>query len=222
MQRLVLFDLDDTLINRREAFNIWANEFAAAHGLDDKWTTWLVMVDAHHVGPMDTFFATVRDQFELAEPVERLWQQYRRRMPDLAVCPAESLDALKQLRLAGWRIGIVTNGMTDNQLGKIRNTGLADLVDGWCISGEAGIRKPDRKIFQLIAQRCGMPANHGGWMVGDSLPLDIDGARNAGLSTIWVQPRLVSYAVDPDHFINQPPDFTVSSVPDAATILLNT
>jgi HAD superfamily hydrolase (TIGR01549 family) len=221
MQRLVLFDLDDTLINRRDAFNLWANEFATAHALDEKWTTWLVIADAHHAGPMDTFFATVRDQFQLAEPVERLWQQYRRRMPELAVCPAETLEALKQLNRAGWRIGIVTNGMTDNQLGKIRNTGLADLVDGWCISGEAGMRKPDRKIFQLTAQRCGMPANHGGWMVGDSLALDIDGARHAGLSTIWVQPRLVTFAADPEHFISQPPDFTVSSVLDAATILLD-
>ena len=87
MQRLVLFDLDDTLIDRRGAFTIWADEFAATHGLDDKWTTWLVMADAHHGGPMDTFFATVRDQFELAEPVERLWQQYRRRMPELGRLP---------------------------------------------------------------------------------------------------------------------------------------
>jgi hypothetical protein len=46
--------------------------------------------------------------------------------------------------------------MTDNQLGKIRNTGLAELVDGWCISDEVGVRKPDPKIFQLTAQRCGM------------------------------------------------------------------
>jgi FMN phosphatase YigB (HAD superfamily) len=75
---------------------------------------------------MDAFFATVRDQFALAEPVEQLWQQYRRHMPELATCRAESVDALTRLRLAGWRIGIVTNGMTDNQLGKIRNTGLAD------------------------------------------------------------------------------------------------
>jgi HAD superfamily hydrolase (TIGR01549 family) len=222
VQRLALFDLDDTLINRREAFNIWANEFAAAHGLDERWTTWLVMVDVHHVGPMDAFFATVRYQFALAEPVEQLWQQYRRRMPELATCQEESVDALTRLRLAGWRIGIVTNGMTDNQLGKIRNTGLAELVDGWCISDDVGVRKPDPKIFQLTAQRCGMPANQGGWMVGDSLPLDIDGARNAGLSTIWVQPRLVKYSQDPDFFVELPPDFTVSSVPDAAAILLRT
>lgn len=59
-------------------------------------------------------------------------------------------------------------------------------------------------------------------MVGDSLPTDIDGARNAGLSTIWVQPRVVTFAADSDHFISQPPDFTVSSVPDAVSIVLDT
>ena len=48
-------------------------------------------------------------------------------MPELALCRGEDLDALRRLRTAGWHIGIVTNGMTDNQQGKIRNTG--DLTD---------------------------------------------------------------------------------------------
>jgi hypothetical protein len=59
---------------------------------------------------MDAFFATLRDQFALAEPVEQLCQQYRRRMPEMATCRADSVDALTRLRLAGWRIGMVTNG----------------------------------------------------------------------------------------------------------------
>jgi hypothetical protein len=45
---------------------------------------------------------------------DQLWEQYRRRMPQLASCRAEDLDALRQLRRAGWRTGIVTNGMTDS------------------------------------------------------------------------------------------------------------
>jgi hypothetical protein len=37
-------------------------------------------------------------------------------MPKLASCRAEGLGALRHPRRAGWRIGIVTNGLTDNQL----------------------------------------------------------------------------------------------------------
>ena len=40
-------------------------------------------------------------------------------------------------------IEIVTNGRVDNQLGKLRRSGVLDLLDGWCVSEETGIRKPD-------------------------------------------------------------------------------
>ena len=35
MQRLALFDLDDTLVDRRRAFRAWAEEFVTARELDD-------------------------------------------------------------------------------------------------------------------------------------------------------------------------------------------
>ena len=108
MRSLALFDLDDTLIDRRAAFNIWAEEFVTARGLDDAALTFLLMADAHHSGPMDSFFATICHTFDLDEPPDQMWKQYRRRMPELASCRTENIDALKRLRRAGWRIGIVT------------------------------------------------------------------------------------------------------------------
>lgn len=217
MQPLALFDLDDTLVDRRAAFNAWAEEFAADHGLDDKALTFIVMADAHHRGPMDSFFAMICETFGLVEAPKLLWEQYRRRMPELATCHHEDLDALRQLRQAGWRIGIVTNGMTDNQLGKIRNTGLDDVVDAWAISDEVGIRKPDPDIFRLVAQRCAANPDHGGWMTGDDLILDIAGGRAAGLRTIWRQPqrRPTSWS-----FTGPAPDFTVDSVAESVEVLL--
>jgi FMN phosphatase YigB (HAD superfamily) len=104
---------------------------------------------------MGGFFATICQTFDLVTPPEQLWEQYRRRMPELASCRPADLDALRELRQAGWRIGIVTNGMTDNQLGKIRNTGLDRLVDAWCISDDVGVRRPAPGIFHLAAERCG-------------------------------------------------------------------
>lgn len=53
-------------------------------------------------------------------------------------------DARRVLRLAlrAWRVGIVSNGMADNQLAKIERSGVGERVDACCVSGEVGIRKP--------------------------------------------------------------------------------
>ena len=114
----------------------------------------------------------------------RLWADYRHRMPELVTCPDGVFDALSALRTAGWTIGIVTNGEIDNQQAKILRTGLADAVDGWVISAEAGVRKPDREIFALAARRLSVPLS--GWMVGDGLESDIAGGAAAGLTTAWI------------------------------------
>ncbi|WP_240778036.1 HAD family hydrolase [Nonomuraea basaltis] len=85
-------------------------------------------------------------------------------------------------------MGIVTNGMADNQLGKLQRTGLADAVDGYAVSGVEGIRKPETGLFEIAAQRCGTSLAEGGWMVGDNLIADmvyIRDPRRGGLP--WVK-----------------------------------
>jgi FMN phosphatase YigB (HAD superfamily) len=57
------------------------------------------------------------------------------------------------------------------------------------ISDEVGIRKPDPEVFRLVAARCASNPDHGGWMTGNDLILDIAGARAAGRRTIWRQPQ---------------------------------
>jgi len=215
MQRLALFDLDNTLVDRRTAFRTWAEEFVTTHRLDAAALTWILETDARTSGTKGPFFHAVREAFRLDQAAADLWQQYRQRMPELVTCRAPDLEALRLLRTADWRIGIVTNGMTDNQHGKIHRAGLNTLVDGWCISDEVGIRKPEPAIFGIIAQRCGTSITHGGWMIGDDPILDIAGGRRAGLRTIWLQTESTSWPED------QPgPDNTVATVADAVEVLL--
>lgn len=147
---------------------------------------------------------------------ERAAELIPQRMPELVTCRPQDLEALRLLRAAGWRIGIVTNGMTDNQHGKIHCAGLHALVDGWCISDEVGISKPEPAIFSIIAQRCGTSITRGGWMIGDDPILDVAGGRRAGLRTIWLQRESTLWPQD------QPaPDNTVATVVDAVEILLH-
>jgi putative hydrolase of the HAD superfamily len=70
----------------------------------------------------------------------------------------------------------------------LRTTGLDALVDGAISSAEAGARKPDPAIFRRALALAGggddgqRPALH----AGDSLELDVAGARAAGLDAVLV------------------------------------
>jgi putative hydrolase of the HAD superfamily len=182
----VLFDLDNTLVDRGDAFARWAAEFTAQRRLGEGSAAWLIETDGGGFGPKERFFGAVRERFGLSDSVAELWAAYRARMPHLVRCRPEVLAGLAALRAAGWRIGIVTNGMPDNQHAKIERTGLAAHIHGRAVSGELGIRKPDPRIFRLAAEACGADPADGGWAVGDSPDLDVAGGRAAGLNTFWI------------------------------------
>ena len=61
----------------------------------------------------------------------------------------------------------------------IDRANLRPLVDAICVSATVGLRKPDRAIFQLAADRCGA-SFEGSWMVGDSASHDVAGAVATG------------------------------------------
>lgn len=214
MTRLALFDLDNTLVDRDEAFRRWAEEFANDHGLDAEAVERLVTLDKHGYLPRETLFAHIREDFGIDGPAGDLWDAYRRRMPHLARCPQEVRDGLARLRTTGWRVAIVTNGHADNQLGKIRSTGLDEVVDAWAVSGAEGVRKPERGLFEIAATRAGASLDTGGWVIGDHPVMDMAGGRAIGFATIWID-RGTWAGQEPA------PDHTVTDVTEAIGILLS-
>ncbi|MET8077406.1 HAD hydrolase-like protein [Streptomyces sp. NPDC005303] len=48
-----------------------------------------------------------------------------------------------------------------------------------------GHRKPEPEIFHAAAAVAGTPLD-GSWMIGDSAPADIRGARGVGARSVWV------------------------------------
>jgi len=214
VQRLALFDLDNTLIDLDSAFQVWAQEFAGKRDLGREAVDWLIALDRDGFPHREVFFTKVRERFSLPDPVEELWSGYRSRMPYLVRCRPEVLDGLAGLRASGWLVGIVTNGTADNQLGKIQRTGLAEAVDAHALSGVEGIRKPETDLFEIAAKRCGASLTDGGWMIGDHLVADIGGGQAAGLQTIWID-----RGTWPDH--EHSADHVVTDVICAMDILRN-
>jgi FMN phosphatase YigB (HAD superfamily) len=183
--RLLLFDLDDTLIDRDLVIAAWSVRFAAAHALDTDAVAWLLTLDRHGLTPRAQFLAATRERYALAEPLASLLAAYERDYPALVEPVAdELLEALSGCRRRGWRLGVVTNGPAYQET-VIRNAGLAPLLDGWCVSELEGRRKPDPALFALAAARVGAELR-GGFMVGDSAEADIAGAHAAGLRSVWL------------------------------------
>ncbi|MFF4620169.1 HAD family hydrolase [Nonomuraea jabiensis] len=138
MHRLALFDLDNTLVDLDVAFQVWTAEFVDEHGLAPEAADWLIALDQAGHPHRQVFFDMVRGHFALSESVDELWSRYRMRMPYLVRRRPEVMDGLIRLRAAGWKVAIVTNGTADNQLGKIQQTGLAEAVDAYAVSGIEG------------------------------------------------------------------------------------
>ncbi|KQR08608.1 HAD family hydrolase [Cellulomonas sp. Leaf334] len=182
---IALLDLDETLVDRSAGFAAWARTFVEQWSLPEDQLVWIEQLD-RAVTRREQFFDAVCERFPQAGPSDRLWQEYRTRMPLLAPAFPGVVEHLVTLRSTGWRLMVVTNGRVDNQLGKLRRTGIADVVHGWCISEEVGLRKPDAAIFAMALARLGAQDGDVCWMVGDDPAADIAGASTAGLRTLWI------------------------------------
>jgi putative hydrolase of the HAD superfamily len=196
MPPLLLFDLDNTLIDRNQAFRGWAQRFLLARALPEEDLGWLSTLDCGGYFPREALMRAAVARYGLRVSLESLLDDYAETIIELIDCPEAHREALGRARAAGWTLGIVSNGSTKQQLAKIERTGLDVLVDGWVISEEADCEKPDPRIFHLAADRLSRAdrasARADGswtrtaWMVGDHAPADIAGAAVAGLRSVWL------------------------------------
>jgi putative hydrolase of the HAD superfamily len=106
----------------------------------------------------------------------------------------DAAPALRGLRDRGLRLVVVSNW--DVSLHDVLAvTGLARLVHGAICSAELGAAKPDPAIFRHALTLAGVPAE-GALHVGDSLEVDVAGARAAGIAAALLDRRGEAGRVD--------------------------
>ena len=185
---LLLLDLDNTLVDRERAFREWAADFVAEIGGNSNDEEWLIVADANGYTPRETLARDIRSRFELAAPVVALVDRLLFDHVAAVACYPGVVDKLEELRCAGDRLVIVTNGTTAQQTMKLRRAGLSSLVDDVIISESVGMRKPEPAIFRHAMRD--HTHNAAVWMVGDNADADIRGAQKVGLLTGWVSHNL--------------------------------
>ena len=182
---LLLCDLDDTLVDRGRIFGQWVADFTRPRGVSEHDLAWIDALDGGGMTPREDFFAALVQRLRLAVPVPELVDEWTRDFPRRYRCDPGVREGLLDARAQGWSLGVVTNGDATVQGRKATAAGLDELVDAVCISGALGVRKPERRIFELAAERAGAALDNG-WMIGDNPEADIGGGRGAGLRTVWL------------------------------------
>jgi putative hydrolase of the HAD superfamily len=84
---------------------------------------------------------------------------------------------LGELRGLGLKVAVLSNSWANTY-----PDNLADLVDVVVISGEVGLRKPEPKIYTLVLDRLGLPAEH--CVFVDDAPINVDAAVALGMAAI--------------------------------------
>ncbi len=88
---------------------------------------------------------------------------------------------------------ILSNGESEHQWKKYNELGLSRWIDRShvIISGDYGISKPDKRIFDIAVKNVDPLCNEI-WIAGDSYKHDIEGAKNALWNTLWFNRGLKS------------------------------
>jgi putative hydrolase of the HAD superfamily len=119
-------------------------------------------------------------------------------------------ETLKKIKEKNIKLGIMTNGTSESQRGKLKRFDIEKYFDYIFIEGEVGYSKPDIKIYEYMLQTTGIGCNKI-IMVGDNLIWDIEPPQKLGIYTIWINTKgaqLENYNIKPDKIIKKISDIT--------------
>ena len=206
----LVFDLDNTLLDRETVFERVAEDFydehlrAAASVRRDEAVAMMVRWDGDGYANREVMRMRWLGEWpEAGLDMESLAGWYRSAMERQVEPDVEVNGFLARLndRRVPW--GIVTNGST-SQRGKCRAAGLEQLAPFIIVSEEAGYAKPDPRIFRDALAATGLASPEQVMFVGDNPVADIDGAKRFGMKAAWIR-RGRQYPADlqpPDHIID--------------------
>ncbi len=214
LYQAILFDLDDTLFSLRgceaEALKRTLNDAGLLARMPLDYDAVFAAISA---GYWAARRADGSPQYNRDEILQLSWRDFLRHF---------ALDAGSSVALAGqfwlefcrssalnpgahavlrrlsekYRLGMITNGYSDSQRGRLAAAGLLDFFNPLLISQEVGVAKPDIRIFELALTNLGLPPE-AVLYVGDSISHDREGCLRAGIDFCHYCPERDSWGALP-------------------------
>lgn len=187
----ILFDLDDTLCTYTEsAEGVLRDAFRRA-GVEpffdtDDFERWIPRVHAESALDLreQCFAGIAREQGRDPAVGHAVAAAYESRQPE-AVEPTPGAETALAGLADDFRLGLVTNGAREAQHRKLDALGFAEWFETVvCATPETAIKPDPDPIHRALDALDTDPAE--AVLVGDSLSSDVAGARNAGVTPVWV------------------------------------
>ena len=134
----------------------------------------------------DIRFKRLLEHYRHDHPAEELSLSYRTYLA-ASNHLLEGADEVLQAVRGRYRLGLITNGLTEVQRPRLANTGIAPYFDFIAISDELGVAKPDRAFFEYANEKMGYPDPSTVLVIGDNPSADIKGALDYGFHACWLR-----------------------------------
>lgn len=225
MIRNVLFDLDDTLFDFHKAEKIALTKTLVHFGIDPIEETLALYstINAAHwkrlelgeISREEVKVGRYRELFETigveCDPVKAT--AYYESMLAIGHYFMPGAPELLEELYGKYRLYIVSNGTAKVQEGRIGSSGIAKYMDGIFISQILGANKPDKQFFDICFAEIPDFSLSETVIIGDSLSSDIKGGINAGITTVWFNPK----EIENDSVIK--PDYTIKELSEVPGLL---
>lgn len=225
MIRNVLFDLDDTLFDFHKAEKIALTKTLVHFGIDPTEETLALYstINAAHWKRLELGEIS-REEVKVGRYRELFKTIGVECDPVKATAYYESMLAIGHYFMPGapelleelyrkYRLYIVSNGTAKVQEGRIGSSGIAKYMDGIFISQILGANKPYKQFFDICFAEIPDFSLSETVIIGDSLSSDIKGGINAGITTVWFNPK----GIENDNDIK--PDYTIKELSEVPGLL---
>lgn len=201
MYKVLLLDLDDTILDFRYAEKLSLRKTLSQFGLDptpEVCARYSVINRQHWeklerqeltrqqvlTGRFDVLFGEMGMQVDS----QAVAQSYMENLSLGHYFLPGAREAVEELSKK-YRLFLASNGTASVQRSRLESAGIGPYFEGLFISQEMGADKPSPDFFTACFSKIPGSSREEILMVGDSLTSDMLGGLNAGIHTCWINPE---------------------------------